>query len=119
VWRVQNGFFKLLHWLAVMRLLGGSDLHAENLIAQGGSPVVVDCETLFTPKIPPAPSELGQAFDHAAELVAGTVLSVGMLPGRGMALGWRGIDSSEPPREMWRLLSLRRWSHEPNEEVFP
>lgn len=82
------------HWLAVMRLLGGSDLHAENLIAQGGSPVVVDCETLFTPKIPPAPSELGQAFDHAAELVAGTVLSVGMLPGRGMALGWRGIDSS-------------------------
>ena len=39
------------HLLALMRLLSGSDLHAENVIAQGGSPVVVDCETLFTPKI--------------------------------------------------------------------
>src|SRR5579871_3008260 len=39
------------HLLALMRVLRGSDLHAENVIAQGSSPVVVDCETLFTPKI--------------------------------------------------------------------
>jgi type 2 lantibiotic biosynthesis protein LanM len=82
------------HWLAIMRLLGGSDLHAENLIAHGGSPVIVDCETLFTPKPPPHPSGLGQALDLAAELVAGTVLSIGLLPGRGEGLGWRGVDSS-------------------------
>ncbi|MCP3142759.1 type 2 lantipeptide synthetase LanM family protein [Pyxidicoccus sp. QH1ED-7-1] len=82
------------HWLAIMRLLGGSDLHAENLIAHGGSPVVVDCETLFTPKLPPSPSGLGQALDRAAELVGGTVLSIGLLPGRGEGLGWRGVDSS-------------------------
>lgn len=82
------------HWLAIMRLLGGSDLHAENLIAHGGSPVVVDCETLFTPKPPPHPSGLGHATDLASELVSGTVLSIGMLPGRGASLGWRGVDSS-------------------------
>ncbi|WP_164018480.1 type 2 lanthipeptide synthetase LanM family protein [Pyxidicoccus trucidator] len=82
------------HLLAIMRLLGGSDLHAENLIAHGGSPVVVDCETLFTPKPPPSPSGLGQALDHAAQLVSGTVLSIGLLPGRGDGLGWRGVDSS-------------------------
>jgi type 2 lantibiotic biosynthesis protein LanM len=82
------------HLLAVMRLLSGSDLHAENVIAQGGSPVVVDCETLFTPKIPPSPSGYGRAFDRAGELIARTVLSVGLLPGRGMALGWRGVDFS-------------------------
>jgi len=82
------------HLLALMRLLSGSDLHAENVIAEGGSPVVVDCETLFTPKIPPSPSGYGGAFDRAGELIARTVLGVGVLPGRGIALGWRGVDFS-------------------------
>ena len=80
--------------LALMRLLSGSDLHAENVIAQGASPVVVDCETLFTPKIPSSPTGYGGAFDRASELTARTVLSVGLLPGRGMGLGWRGVDLS-------------------------
>jgi type 2 lantibiotic biosynthesis protein LanM len=82
------------HLLALMRLLSGSDLHAENVIAEGGTPVVVDCETLFTPKIPPSPSGYGGAVDRAGELIARTVLSVGVLPGRGMGLGWRGVDLS-------------------------
>src|SRR6476646_1234940 len=82
------------HILALMRLLSGSDLHAENVIAHGGSPVVVDCETLFTPKIPPSPSGYGEALDRAGELIARTVLSAGLLPGRGMGLGWRGVDHS-------------------------
>jgi class II lanthipeptide synthase len=93
--------------LAIMRLLGGSDLHAENLIAQGGTPVVVDCETLFTPQIPASPSGYGKAFDRAGELVSGTVLSVGLLPGRGVGLAWRGVDPSavgklpgQQPRQM-------------------
>jgi type 2 lantibiotic biosynthesis protein LanM len=82
------------HLLALMRLLSGSDLHAENVIAEGGTPVVVDCETLFTPKISPSPSGYGEAVDRAGELIARTVLSVGVLPGRGMGLGWRGVDLS-------------------------
>jgi type 2 lantibiotic biosynthesis protein LanM len=81
-------------WLAVMRLLGGTDIHAENLIAHRGSPVVVDCETLFTPDVAPAPTGLGEAADLAERLVAGTVLASGLLPGRGQGLGWRGIDTS-------------------------
>jgi type 2 lantibiotic biosynthesis protein LanM len=82
------------HWLAVMRLLGGTDLHAENVIACGPVPVVVDCETLFTPALPYPPTRFGQAFDRARELVAATVLRTGMLPLRGAALGWRGVDIS-------------------------
>jgi type 2 lantibiotic biosynthesis protein LanM len=82
------------HLLALMRLLSGSDLHAENVIAEGGTPVVVDCETLFTPRIPPSPSGYGEAVDRAGELIARTVLRVGVLPGRGMGLGWRGVDLS-------------------------
>lgn len=82
------------HWLAVMRVLGGSDLHAENLIAAGPHPVVVDCETLFTPRPPRPPSGRGAAIDRAHALLGRTVLSVGLLPGRGRSLGWYGIDSS-------------------------
>lgn len=82
------------HWLAMMQLLGGSDLHAENLIACGPVPVVVDCETLFTPVVPAPPSGLGLAADRAVALVEGTVLRTGLLPSRGIALGWRGVDSS-------------------------
>lgn len=80
--------------LAIMHMLGASDLHAENLIAHRGRPVVVDCETLFTPKVPMPPTGFGQALDRASELVAGTVLNIGLLPGRAQALGWRGIDYS-------------------------
>ena len=82
------------HLLALMRLLGGSDLHAENVIAQGGGPVVVDCETLFTPKIPLPPSGYGEAHDRACELISRTVLGIGLLPGRTMSLGLRGVDIS-------------------------
>lgn len=82
------------HWLAVMRLLAGNDLHAENLIAQGGSPIIVDCETLFIPERRGRPTGLGEAFDRAATLVSGSVLGVGLLPGRGLGLGWRGVDMS-------------------------
>jgi type 2 lantibiotic biosynthesis protein LanM len=82
------------HWLAVMSLLGGSDLHAENVIAVGPVPIVVDCETLFTPRTPGKPSGCGEAADRAAELLADSVLRIGLLPGRGKALGWRGVDLS-------------------------
>jgi type 2 lantibiotic biosynthesis protein LanM len=82
------------HWLGVMRLLGGSDLHAENVIACGPAAVVVDCETLFTPQHPIPSSGHGHAYDLAHELVRATVLRTGMLPSRDTSLGWRGVDAS-------------------------
>ncbi|MEU8146360.1 type 2 lanthipeptide synthetase LanM family protein [Nonomuraea sp. NPDC048901] len=82
------------HWLAVMRLIGGTDLHAENLIAAGPIPTVVDCETLFTPQPPTRVSGYGLAADRAGALIGGSVLGTGLLPGRGLALGWRGVDMS-------------------------
>ncbi|MEV0612870.1 type 2 lanthipeptide synthetase LanM family protein [Nonomuraea sp. NPDC050404] len=81
-------------WLAAMRLLGGSDLHAENVVAAGPVPTVVDCETLFTPHPPIKPTGYGLALDRASALVGGSVLGTGLLPGRGLALGWRGVDMS-------------------------
>ncbi|MCK2218785.1 type 2 lanthipeptide synthetase LanM family protein [Actinomadura sp. ATCC 31491] len=90
-----RAFYRNLgHWLAVMRLIGGSDLHAENVIACGPVPTVVDCETLFTPQPPMPDSAYGLAVDRASRLVGGSVLGTGLLPGRGLALGWRGVDMS-------------------------
>ena len=80
--------------LALMRLLGGTDLHAENLIAHRGTPVLIDCETLFTPNVKPIPSGYGNAYDYCLELTTGGVLAIGLLPDRGQGLGWRGIDMS-------------------------
>jgi len=87
-------YTRLGHWLALARLFGTTDLHAENLIACGPVPVVIDCETLFTPNQVVKPQGLGDAVDRAAALLAGTVLSSGLLPGRSTGLGWRGADIS-------------------------
>lgn len=82
------------HWLALMRLLGGSDLHSGNVIACGPVPVVIDCETMFTPYHRVRPSGYGAAADRAADLINGSVLRTGLLPARVTALGWRGVDAS-------------------------
>ncbi len=82
------------HWLAVAQLLKASDLHAENLIACGPIPIVVDCETLFTAHLTPPASGYGVAVDTASALLGDTVLRSGLLPGRGGGLGWRGVDYS-------------------------
>jgi type 2 lantibiotic biosynthesis protein LanM len=82
------------HWLAVMRLLAGSDLHSENLIACGPVPVVVDCETMFTPHRAFNADGYGDAVALAGDLLARSVLRTGILPGRGGQGGRRGADVS-------------------------
>jgi type 2 lantibiotic biosynthesis protein LanM len=91
---LRTYYTRLGHWLALARLFGTTDLHAENLIACGPTPVVIDCETLFTPNQVIKPAGMGDALDQAMTLMAGTVLSSGLLPSRGLGLGWRGVDIS-------------------------
>lgn len=91
---LQAYYTRLGHWLALARLFGTTDLHAENLIACGPVPVIIDCETLFTPTPAVKPLGLGDAVDQASALLSGTALSSGLLPGRGTGLGWRGVDIS-------------------------
>jgi type 2 lantibiotic biosynthesis protein LanM len=82
------------HWLAVTGLLAGSDLHAENLIACGPVPVVVDCETLLAPPPRTLDSGYGAAVDLATVQINRSVLRTGLLPGRAGLLGMRGMDPS-------------------------
>ena len=82
------------HWLAVLRLLGGTDIHLENLIAAGPVPVVVDVESLFAVILESPPSVYGQAYDLAQTLIYGSVLRTGIVPFRAPTLGYSGVDLS-------------------------
>lgn len=82
------------HWLGVLRLLGGTDIHYENLIAAGPTPVVIDVESLFaaTPRVDS--SGYGHAHDLAQALIRSSVLRTGIVPLRTPALGFEGVDVS-------------------------
>jgi type 2 lantibiotic biosynthesis protein LanM len=81
-------------WLGVLRLLGGTDIHHENLIAAGPIPTVIDAESLFAllPKAPP--SAYGHAHELAQGLIRSSVLRTGIVPFRAPALGFDGVDLS-------------------------
>lgn len=82
------------HWLAVLRLLGGTDIHLENLIAVGPVPVIIDVESLFEITHAPTPSPYGQAYDSALMLIRNSVLRTGIVPFRTPGLGVEGLDLS-------------------------
>ncbi|MBP2049717.1 lantibiotic modifying enzyme [Streptomyces griseochromogenes] len=82
------------HWLAVLRFCGGTDMHAENMIAAGPVPVIVDAETLFDAPAPFPPSGRGDAVDTAAAAIRRTVLRTGLLPVRGTGFALGGVDIS-------------------------
>lgn len=82
------------HWLAVLRFVGGTDMHAENMIAVGPVPVIVDAETLFDAPAPFPPSGRGDAVDTAAAAIRRTVLRTGLLPVRGTGFALGGVDIS-------------------------
>lgn len=91
----QSRFYQGLgEWMCVVQLLGGTDLHADNVIACGPVAWVVDCETLFSPEPDVGASGLGDAFDRAAASVRRTVLRTGLLPMRLSQLALQGVDMS-------------------------
>ncbi|MFF2325616.1 MULTISPECIES: type 2 lanthipeptide synthetase LanM family protein [unclassified Streptomyces] len=80
--------------LALLHVLDGTDLHYENLIADGEHPVLVDVETLFHPPLPAAESD-----DPAARALHDSVYRVGLLPqllvGDETALDMSGIGGGQ------------------------
>lgn len=99
--QVGRFYFAMGMWLAITRLLAGSDLHAENLIASGPVPVVVDCETLFT--VRPVPSSAAGASREAWGRLRQTVAHSLLLPHRdsesaGVDMSALGALSGEQPQ---------------------
>lgn len=72
-------------WLCLFHVLGGVDMHEQNIIASGDFPVPVDLETLIQPAAVPNVSEDDprRAYTLAGKEIAGSVLATGLLPGYG------------------------------------
>lgn len=94
-------------YLALLRLLEATDFHAENLIAAGEHPVLVDLETLFHPRIDPP--DLAAADDHPGASFTDSVLRSGILPARawgddehgGVDLSGLGSADGQTTKPFW------------------
>lgn len=99
--------------LALLYLVQANDIHAENLIADGEHPVLVDLETLVQPGLPADTSTVTPADTAAGEAVRGSVLTVGLLPERiwggrdGTPVDLSGLGFTPGQRTPMRVPTLR------------
>lgn len=82
------------HWIAVLHLLGGTDIHYENLIAAGPLPVVVDPEGLFSRVIDDTLPQRRHAYNVATQHIHLSILRTGLVPYRSNHLAFKGVDIS-------------------------
>ena len=84
--------------LALLEILGATDLHHENLVADGPFPVPIDLETLFQPATPDPRFE-SEVDRRMAEDASRSVLRVGLLPDAAadaeLGLDLSGIGAEE------------------------
>lgn len=82
--RDESGVRRFYHrqgaLLALLGLLRANDMHAENLMAVGEHPVLIDLETLLRPKLTNVNTKQTPAEHLALEATATSVLHVGLLP---------------------------------------
>ena len=72
-------------WLALFHIFVATDLHQENMIACGDHPVPIDLETILQPSADEhkAVGPEGEAFNAAMDIIANSVMTVGLLPAYG------------------------------------
>ncbi|MGB6468162.1 MAG: type 2 lanthipeptide synthetase LanM family protein, partial [Xanthobacteraceae bacterium] len=78
-------------WLALFHIFTATDLHQENMIACGDHPVPIDLETILQPSAEEhkAADPEGEAFNAAMDIIANSVMTVGLLPAYG-----RSVDNN-------------------------
>jgi len=78
-------------WLSVFHVFVATDLHQENMIACGDHPVPIDLETILQPSADEhkAVDPEGEAFNAAIDIIANSVMTVGLLPAYG-----RSVDNN-------------------------
>lgn len=86
---VQRFYYRQGSYLALLYSIAANDFHAENLIAAGEYPMLVDLETLFNPVFKTHSGAEAESSDLAAQHMDSSVLGVGLLP----QLIWGGGES--------------------------
>lgn len=74
-------------WLALFHCFAATDMHQENIIAAGDQPVPIDLETILQPPgaAPKSQQAESAASGAAADMIANSVMAVGILPAYGRA----------------------------------
>lgn len=88
---VERFYQRLGGLLALLHAIQGTDFHAENLIAAGENPVLIDLESLFHPH-PVAPNSPNSVLPARREM-GRSVLRVGLLP-QPQAIAKDAVDVS-------------------------
>ena len=78
--------------LAILHATATTDMHFENLIANGEDPIVIDLETLFHGQV--RASQCSSALDACSLKIRNSVLHVGMLPNPAVGKDNSVYDSS-------------------------
>jgi len=78
-------------WLALLHGFAATDMHQENMIACAEHPVPIDLETILQPSADEHKIQEpeGEAFNAAMDIIANSVMTVGLLPAYG-----RSADNS-------------------------
>ena len=74
-------------WLALFHCFAATDMHQENVIAAGDHPVPIDLETILQSSALTSKTRAAEetAQDAAADIIANSVMTVGLLPAYGRA----------------------------------
>jgi type 2 lantibiotic biosynthesis protein LanM len=97
-------------WLALLHSFAATDMHQENMIAAADHVVPIDLEMILqaTAEERKAQDPEGRAFDAASDIVANSVLTVGLLPAYGrspdnkvFAVGAMTSDRDAKARLTW------------------
>lgn len=113
---VERYYHRIGMLLTLTYVLGGTDFHLENVIANGEQPVLVDLETLLQPLV--RSFDLVHTFSAdrvAAEIMHASVLRTGLLPfwrslnpGKSFdvsAIGAEGVQDTGHPYLAWENIN--------------
>lgn len=91
--QIQRFYQRQGGYLALLYALEATDFHAENLIAVGEQPILIDLEALFHPRI--SADSFTRASELASHNIFASVLRVSLLPQRFLSnQDYEGIDIS-------------------------
>jgi type 2 lantibiotic biosynthesis protein LanM len=113
---VRNYYLRAGMLLCLLYVLGGTDMHQENLVACGEYPVLIDLEMVVNPGTSPLLKYKATASHIAfpGEIYEQTVLHIGLLPaqtamkGIAQSLDISGLGRMEEPAS---LQTTTRWMH--------
>jgi len=107
-------------WLALLHCLVATDIHQENMIAVGDHPVPIDLETILQPSA--EEHKIGEpeaeAFDAAMDIIANSVMTVGLLPAYGRSVD-NNVFAMGGMTAEWGARTVIKWMHVSTDAMRP